>query len=174
MRHQKRGRKLNRSSSHRTALCKNLALSLIEHERIITTRAMAKYVQPFVERLITLAKDKTDHHQRLVFGRIQGAQRVRRSVPADRGKGTTLTSRFGAIKKGEHPERRDRRMIKKLFDHIGPLFRSRPGGYTRIIRLPMNRLGDNATRVIFELVQKTGLATSAAARKAENKQEAKA
>lgn len=161
MRHRKAGKKLGRNSTHRKAMAKNMAMSLIEHERIITTKEKAKFVRPFVEKLITLAKKKTDHHQKLVFSRIQGAQRVRRAVGEEGGEGST--SRFGRVKKGEHPERRDRRMVKKLFDQIGPLFADRPGGYTRIIQLPTNRLGDNAPRVIFELVEKTSDASEEAA-----------
>lgn len=192
MRHRKRGRKLGRNSSHRKALLKNMALSLIEHERIITTREKAKFVQPFVEKLITLSKKKTDHNQKLVFSRIQGAQRIRRSLdekgqmifdPSEGRKGeiaegtkqlptTSQTSSFGRRNRRENPEeqreaaerrakpkfpeRRDRRMIKKLFDEIGPRFKDRPGGYTRILRLAKNRLGDNASQVIFELVEGPG------------------
>ena len=156
MRHRKREIKLSRPTAHRKALRKNMALSLLEHERIITTQEKAKFVQPFVERLITLAKEPSDHHHKMVFSRIQCAQRIKRSVEDERGKGTVEISSFGVRnKKGERLERRDRRMIKKLFEKIGPMFKDRQGGYTRILRLAKNRLGDNASRVIFELVQRT-------------------
>ena len=140
MRHRRKAKKLGRTASHRKALRKNMALALFEHEKIHTTKEKAKFVQPFVEKLITLSKERTDHNQRLAFSRLQGAQRVRRAVP-------------GAQK--EKVERWDRRMVKKLFAKIGPMFANRPGGYTRITQLPTNRLGDCASQVIFELVTKT-------------------
>lgn len=140
MRHRRKATKLGRNSSHRKALRKNMALALFEHERIVTTKEKAKFVKPFVEKLITLAKEKTDHNQRLVFSRLQGAQRIRREVPG---------------RQKEKVERWDRRMVKKLFAQIGPMFSDRPGGYTRIVQLPHNRKGDGASRVVFELVSKT-------------------
>ncbi len=140
MRHRRKATKLGRNTSHRKALRKNMALALFEHERIVTTKEKAKFVRPFVEKLITLAKNKTDHNQRLAFSRLQGAQRVKRPVPG---------------RQKEKTERWDRRMVKKLFAEIGPMFADRPGGYTRITQLPHKRLGDCASRVVFELVTKT-------------------
>lgn len=72
MRHQKRGRKLNRTSSHRKALMRNLAISLITHRRIKTTDAKAKEVRGFVERLITYAKKGGLHGRRLILQKIPG------------------------------------------------------------------------------------------------------
>ena len=70
MRHLKSGRKLNRSPSHRRALLRNLAISLLEHERIITTREKAKEVQRFAERLINLGKKGGLHNLRLALARL--------------------------------------------------------------------------------------------------------
>lgn len=151
MRHRKRAKKLGRNATHRKAMQKNMALALFEHERITTTSEKAKFVRPFIERLITLARTKTDHNQRLVFDRIQGSQRFTPYITTGRKREGVRPSR----EKREVTERWDRRIIKKLFDEIGPLFIDRPGGYTRIIRKPGNRLGDNASQVIFELVRKT-------------------
>src|SRR5271170_567428 len=66
MRHQKAGRKFKRSPSHRRMLLRNLATALLEHGKIQTTLAKAKEVQPFTEKLITLAKDgwNLDHFRR--------------------------------------------------------------------------------------------------------------
>lgn len=117
MRHLVRGRKLNRSGSHRKALGRNLFRELIIHHRIVTTVEKAKHYRPMVEKLITLAKEKDLH-------------RVRRALSICP----------------------DKAVIAKLFDEIGPFFKDRPGGYTRILRLAKNRLGDNGSRAIFELV----------------------
>ena len=70
MRHRKKGRNLSRSPSHRTALLRNLATSLFEHERIRTTEAKAKELRPYAERLITMAKRGDLHARRLVGRRI--------------------------------------------------------------------------------------------------------
>lgn len=73
MRHLKRGRKLNRKASHRKALMRNLAASLIIHKRIKTTDAKAKELRRFVEPLITFAKQGTLHARRQVLRAIPGA-----------------------------------------------------------------------------------------------------
>jgi len=71
MRHRRAGNKLGRTTSHRTAMERNMAVSLIEHERIITTLPKAKNVKPFVERLVTRAKNGTLHDRRLAFARLR-------------------------------------------------------------------------------------------------------
>jgi large subunit ribosomal protein L17 len=101
-------------------MARNMAVSLIDHERIITTVQKAKNVKPFVEKLITLAKEPTLAHRRMVFARLRSDDAV-----------------------------------KKLFDVIGPRFSTRKGGYCRILKLSKPRLGDNGSRVIFELVERT-------------------
>ena len=71
MRHRVAGYKLGRTASHRVALRRNMATSLIEHERIITTIQKAKAIKPFVEKLVTLSKDPTLHRRRLAFARLR-------------------------------------------------------------------------------------------------------
>lgn len=66
MRHAVRGRKLGRTSSHRLALFRNQLASLVEHERITTTLAKAKELQPIFEKCVTKGKKGTVHHRRLV------------------------------------------------------------------------------------------------------------
>jgi large subunit ribosomal protein L17 len=78
MRHRKAGRKLGRSSGHRRALYRNLVTELIRHERIKTTEAKAKAIQPKVEKLITLGKRGTLHARRLAAGRLNDPEIVRR------------------------------------------------------------------------------------------------
>ena len=117
MRHRIAKNKLGRTSSHRSAMFRNMAARLFQHGRVVTTEAKAKAVRPFAERLITMAKKKDLARYRRIIARLQ-----------------------------------DETVAKKLFDEIAPLYENRPGGYTRIIKLPENRLGDNTPRVIFELV----------------------
>lgn len=118
MRHRKKGRELSRTASHRTALMRNMATSLIEHERIRTTEAKAKELRPVVEKLITLGGTDDVHSRR----------RARRMIA-------------------------DRDVLQKLFGDVGPRFRERPGGYTRIIKLGARR-GDGAELAIIELVER--------------------
>ena len=120
MRHRAAGNHLGRTSSHRIAMTRNMAASVIMHERVITTLPKAKVVKPFVEKLVTLAKDESVHHRRLVFSKL-----------------------------------RDKHATKKLFETIGPRFKSRPGGYCRILKLAKPRLGDNGSRAILEFVERT-------------------
>jgi large subunit ribosomal protein L17 len=134
MRHGKKWRKLGRKDSHYKLMGRNLMASLFKYERIITTEEKAKEFRPQAEKLITMAKDYSLHHYRLVISRLQ------------------------------HED-----IVSKLFKEIAPRFKDRPGGYTRIIKLggsrlekmknpgkfAYNRLGDNAKRVIWELVVKS-------------------
>ncbi|RME03211.1 MAG: 50S ribosomal protein L17 [Planctomycetota bacterium] len=128
MRHKKFGRKLNRTGAHRKALKRNLAINLIEHESIRTTPQKAKFVRPFVEKLITLAKKPTLHNRRRVASMLYNA--------------------WVKDKEGNKIK-----VVNKLFEHIAPRFKNRAGGYTRIVRLPKNRLGDNAPQCLFQLVE---------------------
>lgn len=120
MRHRVAGNKLGRTTSHRIAMTRNMANSLIEHERVITTLQKAKVVKPFVEKLVTLSREESLHHRRQVFAALH-----------------------------------DKVTVTKLFTTIGPRFKSRPGGYCRILRLSKTRLGDNGERAILEFVERT-------------------
>ncbi|MDR2390579.1 MAG: 50S ribosomal protein L17 [Planctomycetota bacterium] len=120
MRHLNRGRKLNRTSSHRRALFRNLAIALFNKGRIITTPAKAKEARPFTERLITLAKSGYDN----------------------------LAARRRAIRLLHNS-----RVVSYLFEEIGPRFKDRQGGYTRILHLARTRVGDGARQVLFEMVE---------------------
>ncbi|MBI1380133.1 MAG: 50S ribosomal protein L17 [Planctomycetaceae bacterium] len=76
MRHKVSGKKLGRTASHRVAMTRNMANSLIDHERIITTVQKAKHLKPFVEKLVTLSKDASLHHRRLAFARLRDEDAV--------------------------------------------------------------------------------------------------
>ena len=131
MRHRVAGRRLGRTSEHRVALRRNLAQSLIEHETISTTIEKAKEVKPFVEKLITLAKKgKLEHRRRAIS--LLGNRAI---LDYEDGR---------ANKKGT--------VVGKLFSELGPRYLERPGGYTRIIRLSLRRLGDNGELVLLQLL----------------------
>lgn len=128
MRHRVKGKKLNRDSGHRKALRMNLATQLLEHGRIRTTRAKADYVRGFAERIITLAKRGLAKEE---AGNESAGVHARRVV----------ASRLN----------NNRILVKKLFDEIAPIYKERPGGYTRVYRL-QPRKGDNAEMALLELV----------------------
>mgnify|MGYP000617899156 FL=1 len=118
MRHRCAHRKLNRTSAHRKAMFKNMAVALLKHEAIVTTLPKAKELRKVVEPLITLAKSPSLANRRLAFDRI-----------------------------------RDREIVVKLFDVIGPRYAARNGGYTRVLKYGF-RPGDNAPRAFMELVDR--------------------
>ncbi|MEN7528997.1 MULTISPECIES: 50S ribosomal protein L17 [unclassified Cupriavidus] len=118
MRHRHGLRKLNRTSSHRLAMLRNMSNSLFQHELIKTTLPKAKELRKVVEPLITLAKKDTVANRRLAFARL-----------------------------------RDRDMVTKLFNELGPRYNARPGGYTRILKFGF-RQGDNAPMALVELVDR--------------------
>ena len=118
MRHRNGPRKLNRTSSHRLAMLRNMCNSLITHEAIKTTLPKAKELRSVVEPLITLAKEATLANRRLAFNRT-----------------------------------RDRDVVAKLFNVLGPRYLARPGGYTRILKMGF-RVGDNAPMALVELVDR--------------------
>src|SRR5215510_8236740 len=78
MRHRKAGKKLGRTGSHRAAMSRNMAVSLIEHERIVTTVPRAKNVKPFVEKLVTLSKEPSMHNRRRVFAQVRSKEATKK------------------------------------------------------------------------------------------------
>jgi large subunit ribosomal protein L17 len=118
MRHGNIGRALSRTSSHRNAMLRNMACSLLRHEQIHTTLPKAKELRRVVEPLITLGKNATLANRRLAFARL-----------------------------------RDREMVGKLFDDLGVRFKSRPGGYLRILKTGF-RAGDAAPSALVQLVER--------------------
>ncbi len=131
MRHRVVGRRLGRTGEHRLAMRRNLVASLIWHETISTTPEKAKEVKAFAEKLITLAK--------------KGTLSARRRAIAMLGNRDIIDYEDGkAVKKGT--------IVGKLFSELGPRYLDRPGGYTRIIRLSLRKLGDNGRLVLLQLV----------------------
>jgi large subunit ribosomal protein L17 len=136
MRHLKSGRKLGRNAAHRTALMRNLACSLIAHERVTTTVAKAKEARGFIERLITVAKRGGLHARRLVLARLGGKKEV---VITKKEKDGTISEEYVQI-------------VPKIFDTLVPRFKDRPGGYTRVLKRPYFRLGDAGPTAYLELI----------------------
>jgi len=131
MRHRVAGRRLGRTREHRLAMRRNMVASLFQHETISTTKEKAKEVKPFAEKLITLAK--------------KGTLSARRQAIAMLGNRDIIDHESGqAVRKGT--------VIGKLFSELGPRYLDRPGGYTRIIRLSLRRLGDNGELVLLQLL----------------------
>ncbi|MDE3010512.1 MAG: 50S ribosomal protein L17 [Pseudomonadota bacterium] len=118
MRHRINRRKLNRTSSHRLAMLRNMANSLLKHELIKTTLPKAKELRRVAEPLITLGKTPSLANRRLAFSRL-----------------------------------RDRDMVTKLFEELGPRYQTRNGGYLRILKFGF-RQGDNAPMALVELVDR--------------------
>jgi len=118
MRHRKSGRKLGRTWEHRKALMKNMARSLVEHERIRTTEAKAKELRILADKLITMALQDNLHARRQAYAVL-----------------------------GSHHS------VKKLFDEIGPRFKEIPGGYTRVVKFGIPRVGDSAPMAMIEFTR---------------------
>jgi len=116
MRHGKKINHLSRTASHRKAMLSNMATSLIQNKRIVTTVAKAKALRKYVEPIITRAKSDSTHARRMVFRYLQNKESV-----------------------------------NILFDEVSEKVADRAGGYTRILKTG-NRLGDNASMCVMELV----------------------
>jgi large subunit ribosomal protein L17 len=117
MRHRHSGRQLSRNASHRHALMRNMATSLLRHETIRTTVPKAKELRRVVEPLITLAKVDSIGKRRMAYARL-----------------------------------RDDGVVEKLFADLGPRFKARAGGYTRILKMEP-RPGDSADMALMSLVE---------------------
>ena len=141
MRHRVYGRKLGRKTNHRIALFRNMSVALFTHGQITTTVPKAKALRPFVERLITMAKKGDLHNRRRAISMLGGDKNM--MVDED-GEGI-VRNRFGELQKAP-------KIIKHLFDEIGPRYEDRDGGYTRIIRLGINRLGDGPDLCVIQLL----------------------
>ena len=133
MKHRVVGRRLDRTTEHRTAMFRNMVTSLLRHERITTTTPKAKELKRFADKIITLAKRATPHARRIAYRDV-----------------------------------RDVEVLNKLFGVLADRFKTRPGGYTRLVRVG-RRAGDNAELAVIELVDRS----AAAAPEGEEKGEAK-
>ncbi len=118
MRHGMAGRKLSVTSTHRLAMFRNMATSLLKHEQITTTLPKAKELRPYVERIITLGKRGGLHARRQAYAQLM-----------------------------------DQKVVDKLFTEIAERYKTRAGGYTRVLKAGM-RYGDAASMAVIELVER--------------------
>ena len=170
MRHKVRGRKLGRNASHRKAMFRNMACSLIKTVRfdeddpqrprvpgrIVTTVPKAKELRPFIEKLITLARKAAEHE----------AAAAAFATDADKGsdayqswrkseewqKWSAAISPAVALRRRAFSMLRDKEAVAILFDELAERFAERQGGYTRIVRLAEVRLGDAGAQALIEFV----------------------
>jgi large subunit ribosomal protein L17 len=126
MRHGQGLRKLNRTTSHRLAMLRNMTVSLLRHEEISTTLPKAKELRRVAEPMITLGKRPSLANRRLAFDRL-----------------------------------RDRAIVEKLFDELGPRYAKRNGGYLRILKMGF-RKGDNAPLALVSLLDRPDVEAEAA------------
>ena len=117
MRHGNHKYTLGVKPAHRVAIIKNLAIEVLEHGKIKTTHARCMALRPYVEKLITLAKEDTVHNRRLAYSKLNNDNAV-----------------------------------KELFTKVAPKFKTRNGGYTRVIKIAEGRIGDSAKMSYFALV----------------------
>lgn len=139
MRHKVHGRRLSRDTGHRNALRRNLVADLLCHERITTTEAKARTIRPEVEKMITLAKR----------GLEKGATNPAAGIYARRLAASRLPSTRVIEEDGTFVEVD---VVKRLFEEVAPRFATRPGGYTRMVKLG-RRSGDNADMAVLMLVE---------------------
>ncbi|MBL4700911.1 MAG: 50S ribosomal protein L17 [Phycisphaeraceae bacterium] len=140
MRHRVGGFKLGRDTEHRKAMWRNMAISLLTHGQIKTTVPKAKSLKPFVEKLITLAKKGDLAARRRVIQQIGNPIMIKFDEDPD-----VQRNKYGELINGP-------RLVKRLFDEIGPRYSDRPGGYTRIIRTGKHRIGDAGDICVIQLV----------------------
>lgn len=167
MRHRKAGYKLGRTSAHRQAMLRNMACSLFQHGQITTTAQKAKALQPFVEKIVTLAKRGDLHARRQVVAKLGGDRKAfhwlylpkdatdkERAIvdqQADMAeqffdipdRDTVERNRYGEVRKAP-------RIVGHIFENVAPRFKDRDGGYTRIVRLGLRRIGDAGEIVVIQ------------------------
>ena len=161
MRHRVFGKQLCVKEDHRRAMLRNLAAGLFEHGQIETTIPKARAVQPFVEKMITMAKRGDLASRRIIEARINDRAAFAWIVdPATTEAKKTAHSLWelppdSAIEHNRYGElRKAPRLVQHIMAKVAPLFAERAGGYTRIIKLDKRRVGDQTDLCILQLVGK--------------------
>lgn len=170
MRHRMRGRKLGRNASHRKAMFRNMAVSLIRSVRvdeddpqrqkvpgrIVTTLPKAKELRPIVEKLITLARKALPHEEN---AREFATDATRNSDEWRTWRGSEKWNQWNqaiapavAARRRAFAMLRDRDAVDVLFDELANRYQDRPGGYTRVLKLATVRLGDAGKQALIEFV----------------------
>lgn len=169
MRHRKAGYKLGRTTAHRLATLRNLAVGLFEHGQITTTVQRAKAMQPMVEKIVTLAKRGDLHARRLVTAKLGHDRKAfhwtfadKRADDETKARTTRLVERAQAFFNIPDPStveinrygefRKAPKLVKHIFENVAPRYKDRAGGYTRIVRLGKFRIGDAGELCIIQFV----------------------
>ncbi len=170
MRHRVSGRKLGRNASHRKAMFRNMAASLIKTVRIdeddpqrpkvagriVTTVPKAKELRPFVEKLVTLARSAAAHESAAAefeSDAEKGTDEWKTWRSSDKWQQwSQQIAPAVALRRRAFSMLRDKDAVSILFDELAERFADRPGGYTRIVKLPNVRLGDSGAQALIEFV----------------------
>lgn len=170
MRHLRAGYRLGRTTAHRASTLRNLAIGLFQHGQIVTTAPRAKAVQPMVEKIVTLAKRNDLHARRLVASKLGGKRHgfewlylPKDATDQEKEAVQKLRDRaagyFGNVPESAQVERnrygelrQAPSLVRHIFENVGPQYRDRAGGYTRIIKLGRHRIGDAAELVALQFV----------------------
>lgn len=169
MRHGRAGYRLGRKTAHRASTLRHIAYGLFEHGQVVTTIPKAKAVQPMVEKIITLAKKGTLASRRLVISKLGGdrpgfewlylpkdasdAEKDKVTKQRDHAAQFFDVPESSAVERNRYGEiRKAPKLVKHIFEHVAPRFRDRPGGYTRIVKLGKNRLGDGSELCVIQFV----------------------
>jgi len=167
MRHRVAKKHLSRTPAHLKAMRRNMAQSLFQHGELRTTVQKAKALRPFVERLVTLARQGTLHSRQRVTA-LMGDRSIltqeeeeKYADMSDAQRHKVMTARSGRRHRaGRVPAAYNKKkipfvaqsIVHKLMTEIAPIYKDRPGGYTRIIHLADRRIGDNSDLAILQLV----------------------
>lgn len=169
MRHRRGGYRLGRTTAHRLSTLRNLALGLFQHGQITTTVPKAKCLQPFVEKIITDAKQGTLASRRRVIAKLGGDKlafdwlyEAKRATDEEKAAVAGLrdrASKFFNIPDGSKVERnrygelrKAPKLVKHIFDNVAPRFKDRNGGCTRIVKLGRARIGDGGEICVIQFV----------------------
>lgn len=168
MRHRRGGYRLGRTTAHRASTLRNLAMGLLQHGQITTTIPKAKCLQPFVEKIITDAKEGTLAARRRVISKLGGDKMafdwlyVAKGASDDEkaavdGLRNRAEKYFkvptSAVERNRYGElRKSPKLVKHIFDNVAPRFKDRAGGYTRIVKLGKARIGDGGELCVIQFV----------------------
>lgn len=168
MRHGRGGYRLGRTTAHRASTLRNLALGLFQHGQISTTIPKAKALQPFVEKIVTDAKDGTLAARRRVIAKLGGDKLafdwlyLPKNATDDEKAGVdklrTRAEKYfavptSAVERNRYGElRKSPKLVRHIFENVAPRFKDRAGGYTRIVKLGKHRIGDGSQLCVIQFV----------------------
>ena len=169
MRHRRGGYRLGRTTAHRASTLRNLAMGLFQHGQIVTTIPKAKCLKPFVEKIISDAKEGTLASRRRVIAKLGGDKLVfdwlylpKGATEEEKNAVNALKERaetFFAVPDGAKVERNRYgelraapKLVRHIFENVAPRFKDRAGGYTRIVKLGRHRIGDGSELCVIQFV----------------------